>query len=157
MADPDPRLRLTDLAVIKVLVREIMGEPIADGEKGNALSALLNQLSLRNEKLAWLESALGTSTSRLEEAEARNRALEQVCRTATAAELGDTRRRACELATEAATIRESRVMRLARGLKGQPDLWGGLPATFEPVKRDAVRSASAPVVQARRGDPLAVR
>ncbi len=191
MSDPDPRLRMTDLAVLKRVVRSLMGE---GSPENTVLAGLADQLAKRNEKLEWLESELVRTNTGLEELQARNLSLERLHsdavelrgerealaaeRDALAAErdrlqaglselerrldertaerdralraneeteqrlrveLGDARRRACGVAAERAAIRESRVMSIARRLKGQGDLWEALPAAFDPLKRDAVR------------------
>jgi SAM-dependent methyltransferase len=49
------------------------------------------------------------------------------------------RKRACRTAAEAAALRDSRVMRVARWLRGDEDLWGRVPDKSAVLKRDAIQ------------------
>jgi SAM-dependent methyltransferase len=49
------------------------------------------------------------------------------------------RKRACRVAAEAAVLRDARVMRVARWLRGDQDLWERVPHESAALKRDAVR------------------
>jgi 2-polyprenyl-3-methyl-5-hydroxy-6-metoxy-1,4-benzoquinol methylase/uncharacterized coiled-coil protein SlyX len=49
------------------------------------------------------------------------------------------RETACRVAAEAAALRDSRVMRVARWLRGDPDLWERVPAELAALKRDAIQ------------------
>jgi len=158
MVEGDPRLRLVDLDVLKTLVRSIMNGMTARPAEGTTLATLLDLLSKQREKLAWAESTVEKLGARIEGLETHNRELERLQASTIAArdcladegvklaerlaavegeraELSET---ACHLADEAAAVKDSRVMRLARHVKGEPDLWGAMPDALQPLKDHAI-------------------
>jgi SAM-dependent methyltransferase len=55
------------------------------------------------------------------------------------AAVASVRERACRVAAEAAALRDCRSLRVARWLRGSPDLWESLPAESALLKRDAIQ------------------
>jgi len=55
------------------------------------------------------------------------------------AAVSSVRERACRVAAEAAALRDCRSLRVARWLRGSPDLWESLPAESALLKRDAIQ------------------
>jgi hypothetical protein len=88
------------------------------------VAAATERLEREREKAARTRAQLATLTADL-----------QVER-ATVASL---RKRACRVAGEAAVLRDARVMRVARWLRGDEDLWERVPAESAALKRDAIR------------------
>jgi SAM-dependent methyltransferase len=103
---------------------ELAAASAALNRQGAEMSAAMERLERERDKAARTRAQLATLVAELE---------------AERATVASLRKRACRVAGEAAVLRDARVMRVARWLRGDKDLWERLPAESAELRRDAIR------------------
>ncbi|PWT85165.1 MAG: hypothetical protein C5B57_03445 [Blastocatellia bacterium] len=108
-------------------------------ERGRAEAEVLKTELVES---AMLETQLEMLKTELEQGRAESKNIiagQQQSLLAEREAVASARARACRVAAEAAALRDSRVMRVARWLRGDLDLWERVPAESAVLKRDAIQ------------------